>query len=328
MPLLHSVSPLPPPLFIVLNEGSGSDAHEQVRATIAGILDAAGREYRLFVAHGSNIGMVAAEAVAKAEAHPGGSIVVAVGGDGTINTVAQAVLGAGQSLSFGVIPGGTFNYFARAHGIPPDIEAATRLLLTAQPHPVQVGLVNGRVFLVNASLGLYPQLLEDREAWKQKLGRSRLVAFLAGLASLLREQSQLRIRLETDARTRDLRTPTLFVGNNALQLEKIGLPVGEALATGNLVAISVKPISNLALFGLLLRGALGKLGDADAVDFMAFRRLTVRRLGSALPHRRGRTRVATDGEVSWLQTPLIFSVSPQPLRLLKPEGAPAEAAGE
>ena len=51
---------------------------------------------------------------------------------------------------------------------------------------MQVGLLNDRPFLVNASLGLYPQLLEDREAFKQKFGRSRLVALWSGLVTLMR----------------------------------------------------------------------------------------------------------------------------------------------
>ena len=46
---------------------------------------------------------------------------------------------------------------------------------------MQVGLVNDRVFLVNASLGLYAKLLEDREAFKAQYGRHRWVAFWSGL---------------------------------------------------------------------------------------------------------------------------------------------------
>ena len=81
----------------------------------------------------------------------------------------------------------------------------------ASVSPVQVGKVNGRVFLVNASVGLYPQLLENREAWKQKLGRSRAVAFASGLATLLRSQIQLQLEIESEGQVIALRTPTLFV---------------------------------------------------------------------------------------------------------------------
>jgi len=147
--------------------------------------------------------------------------VVAVGGDGTLNTVAQAVHAVGCAM--GVVPKGTFNYFARTHGIPADPAEAARLLLHAAPSPVQVAAINDRVFLVNASLGLYPDLLEDREAYKRRFGRSRWVAFWAAGATLLRAQRQLRLHIEQGDSVRDVRALTLFVGNNRLQLEQIGV---------------------------------------------------------------------------------------------------------
>lgn len=307
-----------PAVFVVLNAGSGSEAHDETREAIVAVLEEAGCPHQVFVAGGGGeLSRRAAEAVAQARSHAGAAIVAAAGGDGTINTVAQAVLDQAPHLPFGVIAQGTFNYFARAHGLPLETAAATRLLLAGEAQPVQVGRVNGKVFLVNASLGLYPELLENREEWKQKLGRSRGVAFLAGLWSLLGEHRQLSIRLETDALARDFRTPTLFVGNNPLQLERIGLPVSEAVADGQLAAILLKPIGTLAMLGLLLRGALGRLGEAESVISLAFNRLTVRRLGLGLPYRRGRIKVAADGEVGWLETPLVFQSSPQPLRLIK-----------
>src|SRR5690606_8101668 len=125
---------------------------------------------------------IASEVVALAAARSG--IVVAAGGDGTINAVAQAALGSRCVL--GVLPHGTFNYFCRTHGIPEDVELATRLLLAARVQPVQVGLVNDKVFVVNASIGMYPRLLEDRETFKRQYGRSRLVALWAAAMTMLR----------------------------------------------------------------------------------------------------------------------------------------------
>ena len=131
--------------------------------------------------------------------------VVAVGGDGTLNTVAQAAHAAGCAM--GVVPQGTFNYFARTHGIPADPADAIRLLLHAAPLPVQVAGINDRVFLVNASLGLYPDLLEDREAYKARFGRSRSVAFVAACATLLGAQRRLRLHIETGGTARDVDDP-------------------------------------------------------------------------------------------------------------------------
>jgi diacylglycerol kinase family enzyme len=303
----------PPPLFIVLNAGSGHDDKTATRALIEGVLTEARRAYEMVVVEDPReLAAIAQRTVAAARAC--GGVVVAAGGDGTINTVAQATLGSG--CAFGVLPQGTFNYFGRRHGIPSDTAAAARVLVTAKAHPVQVGLVNDRVFLVNASLGLYPSLLEDREAWKRQLGRSRLVAFAAGLVSLLRHRRQLHISMEEQGALRRIRTPTLFVANNALQLDEIGIPLGAAVDGGLLAAITLRPVGNLAMLWLLLRGAFGRLGDADKVVSCSFRSLTVRRL--KLLRGRG-IKVATDGEVAWLDEPLEFRVSPEPLRLLKPD---------
>ena len=315
--MTSSTRTAPPPLFVVFNIGSGHGDAAAARAVIAQACDAAGRAVQwLVVDDPKRIGNVAREAVRLAREVSG--IVVAAGGDGTINAVAQATLGSG--CAFGVLPQGTFNYFSRTHGIPADTAAAMQVLLHEAATPVQVGLVNEQLFLVNASLGLYPKLLEDREAWKRQLGRSRMVAFGAGLLTLLRGAPSLRLHLEVQGRMRDVRTPTLFVGNNALQLTQLGFPEAQAVADGELAVIMLRPVGRLRILGLVLRGAFGQLGDADQVLSFAFRELVVRR-ARALGRRR--VKVATDGEISWQSEPLRFRVSPEPLLLIRP---PAPAA--
>ncbi len=311
------------PFFVVLNPGSGHGDAGDTRGAIERAFAESGRTlYLHLVPPGKSPAALAQRVVDQAGSC--GGVVVAAGGDGTINAVAQAVLGSG--CPFGVLPQGTFNYFSRTHGIPFDTAEATRVLLTARAHPVQAGLINDKVFLVNASLGIYPQLLQDREAYKQQFGRSRPVALASGLMTLLREHRQLRLRIEQRRagvdEVNDVRTPTLFVGNNRLQLEQIGIPEAPLLEQGLLAAITLKPVGTLAMLGLLLRGALGRLGEADTVDSFASRRITV---WPALPYGTRRIKVATDGEIVWLQAPLEFRVAPTPLYLIKPEPQPEPA---
>lgn len=243
------------------------------------------------------------------------SAVVAVGGDGTINAVAQAAHAAGCAM--GVVPLGTFNYFARTHGISTEPAQAAQMLMQAVPTPVQVGTVNGHVFLVNASLGLYPVLLEDRETYKARFGRSRWVALGAACLTLLRFHRQLRLQIDQGGVVRNVRTPTLFVGNNRLQLEQVGVSLSEhparALDDGQIAAVMLKPMGTLAMVGLMLRGAMGTLGEADSVESFAFSRMVVQ------PRRR-KIKVAFDGEVTRMRTPLEFRVAAQPLFLMKPAG--------
>ena len=115
--------------------------------------------------------------------------------------------------------------------------------------------------------------------------------------------------------SRTVRTPTLFVGNNPLQLQQIGIPGVAALEQGALVAITLKPVGTLAMLWLMLRGAFGQLGQADNVFSFGFKQLTVQ---PAAPMRKRRVKVATDGEVFWLNAPLVFDTWPDPLLLLKP----------
>ncbi len=305
------------PLFVVLNSASGHNDTNEARQVLAEVFSSAGRacEFLQFD-NPADIADVCAKAVRLATDQ--GGVVVAAGGDGTINAVAGAVLRSG--CPFGVLPQGTFNYFGRAHAIPQDTRAAAQALLGASISPVTVGEVNGRVFLVNASLGLYPQLLEDREAWKQQFGRSRLVAFASGLATLFQARGQLKLEIELAGKTTALRTPTLFVGNNHLQLAQVGIQQDAADASNRdaLTGIAVRAIGTLALFGLLIRGVLGRLGDADNIDSFTFRKLRV-----ALRGKR-RVKVATDGEVTWMKPPLVFQVADTPLLLMVP--APADRA--
>lgn len=302
------------PLFIVLNAGSGRRDAEQTSETISRVLRDAGRAHTIMQVRNANrLADTAHDAVERAQAQRG--IVVAAGGDGTINAVAQAVLGSG--CPFGVLPQGTFNYFSREHGIPSDTEAATRVLLAGCIKPVQVGRVNDRVFLVNASIGLYPEVLEDREEWKQQLGRKRIVALLSGVVTLLRGYRRMTLEIEHEGRTRTLNMMTLFVGNNPLQLAQVGLHEDGSAGNGRLTAVMLPPTSRLVLLWLMARGMLGRLGEADAVQRFDFRSLRVHP-----GHSHRKVKVATDGEIRRMTLPLRFDVAPQPLPLIVPDDAP------
>lgn len=323
-PMLEaSAGPLPiprhdnaDPLFVLLNAASGHGDAAIAERTIRNVLESAGRRHELVVVTDPRAMRETAEHVTALGIEQRGAI-VAAGGDGTINAVLQAAHRSGRP--FGVIPQGTFNYFGRTHGISEDTEAAARGLLDAVIRPIQFGLVNDRVFLVNASLGLYPDLLERREDDKRKFGRSRLVAWWSGLATLLREHRQLVIDIahedHAEATGDIVRTTTLFVGNNVLQLQSIGIAEAEVVEHGELAAIVLRPVGPLAMLGIALRGAMGSLGDSDDVRSFGLTRMTVR---PWLRYGRRRVKVATDGEVTTLATPLVFRVSPIALPLLVP----------
>lgn len=298
---------------ILLNpaSGQGESAAQQKRETIERVFREGGQDFEFVPVNSPGELSEAARAAAERAAREGG-VLVAVGGDGTLTTAAQAAHRAGCVM--GAIPQGTFNYFGRMQGLSQETEHAARALLQATPQPVQVGTINGRVFLVNASLGMYPALLADREAFLDRFGRRRWVALLAVLATIIRWRHQLSVQIETDGQVRNLRTPTLFVGNNPLQLGRLGLPPELLAHVGRdtLAALVVKPIGTLAMMGLALRGAFGHMGEADQVESFTFQRLTVRMRSVR------RARVAADGELGFMTQPITFEVCPQPLMLLIP----------
>jgi diacylglycerol kinase family enzyme len=304
------------PIQFLINAAAGSSAADIKREVIASVLQAERRRGDLHFCSPAELARVARETAERALSTR--TAVVAVGGDGTLNTVAQSAHAVGCAM--GVVPQGTFNYFARTHGIPTDPTAAVRLLLRSAPAPVQVAGINDRVFLVNASLGLYPDLLENREAYKARFGRSRWVAFVSACATLLRAQRRLRLHIEMGGTVRDVQTLTLFVGNNRLQLRQFGAEPEDTLAgapgEGSMAALMLRPIGTLSMIGLMLHGAMGRLGEAAGVEGFEFQHMVVQ--PTLVPGRREVT-VAFDGEVAHMRAPIDFRVLDKPLYLLMPQ---------
>lgn len=311
-----------PPLFILLNAGSGAKNAEIVANKLAKVFVEAGQPYELLLCRRpGDLPAMTKQAVQQAGDRDG--IVVAAGGDGTIRYVAQQVLVAG--LRFGVVPLGTFNYFARDNQIPQEVESAAEALISGiragYERPVQVGQLNDEVFLVNASLGLYPQLLADREEFKQQHGRSRGVAKVAAFLTLLKRDIKMLLRIAHDGGQQPsddevLPACTIIVGNNAIQLEGIGLEAeSEKVRNGQLAIIALPPMSAAERVAVAFHGMIGVLGKSQNVTHFSCRQLVVEPLSRR--HKRS-VKVAMDGEISRMQPPLTFRVGPQPLRLVMP----------
>lgn len=297
-------------LFIVMNESSGATAKDEVREAVEQVLRAAGRRHRFVPVQPGQIVQACLEAARLAK--ESGGVLVACGGDGTINAAAQAAFAQGCPL--GLIAQGTFNLFARDLGLPLDATEAAKALLAARPEPVQVCLVNERVFLVNASVGLYPKLLADREQVKQKLGRRRWIAMLAALKSMLEWRWRLTLDAEMDGELAKLRTASVFLCNNRVQLQRIGIQdfVIEQVGAGRMACMLLPSLPWWSKLRMVAAAAFGKLGEQRSLQSFPLRSLTV-------GHRDARRlRVAYDGEVQWMDTPVRFTVAPRPLAVMLP----------
>jgi len=300
-------------LLFVINAASGATDVDARLAVIEAALAERGRRGELLVCRPDALTRVAAEAAASAVTRR--SAVIGVGGDGSLNTIAQAAHAAGCAM--GVIPYGTFNYFARTHRIPTEPAAAALHALDASPLPVQVAAINDRLFLINASIGAYADLLQDREAYKSRFGRSRWVASIAACLTALRAQRRLRLEIEVGDTVRKVSTLTLFIGNNRLQLQQFGAQPDDTVpgepGDGSLAALMLRPIGTLSMIGLMLRGAMGELREAAAVEAFEFQHMVVRpRFGPVIRS----VKVAIDGELTRMRAPLDIRVLEQPLYLL------------
>ena len=216
---------------------NGASIHvEAARAHLIRISREFGVQARIIVTRsGDELSLTAARAVDE-HSQP----VVAGGGDGTVNAVAGALVGADTAL--GVLPMGTLNHFAKDVGIPLGLEAAVRNIFTGQINKVDVGEVNGRVFVNNSGIGLYPRIVRQREE-QQRRGYAKWAAFLLAVASVLRRYSPVRVKLSVDeTETLARRTPFLFVGNNKYELR--GLEIGARASLEFRPAMGVHGVSH------------------------------------------------------------------------------------
>jgi len=239
--------------------------------------------------------------------HP--PMLIAAGGDGTISTAAAAL--AGTDIPLGVLPFGTLNHFAKDLGIPLELEASVQNIIDGNLTAVDVAEVNGRIFINNSSLGLYPDMVRDRERQQSRLGRGKWHSFLWASLSVLRRFPFLVVRIEVESTKEDFVTPVVFIGNNEYQMQGFDIGARESLQGGVLSIYIVKKQRRAALARLSLAALLGRLEQAR--DFEA---LTATEL--VIETHRKRVLVSADGEVQPMTSPLHYRIRPRALRVIVP----------
>ncbi len=300
-------------LTCILNCASGSCSGPELREQLSRIFAEIGTSARILLApSGAQVSELARCAVQE-----NSQIIVAGGGDGTLNAVATELLGT--SIPLGVLPLGTWNHFAKDLHIPLDLEGAARNLLTGRTVPVDVGEVNGRIFLNNSSLGIYPRMVRRREE-QQKQGRHKWIAFAQASLSVLRHYSLLRVRLCLEGKEFLRETPFVFIGNNQYEMEGLNIGGRKKLDADELCLFVANRAGRLDLVRLAFLAFLGRLHGASDLDVLTAKRFSIET-------RRPHASVSTDGEVHQMNTPLNYLIRPGALRVIVPaESAPESAA--
>lgn len=287
----------------LLNTGGGQ-AVDGIAERVDEALTEAGIDSKVLPVEGQDCAAHAADHVAK-----GAELIIAAGGDGTIGAVAGEL--AGTKTRMGILPLGTLNHFARDLGIPADLGEAVKVIAAGKARLVDIAEVNGRAFVNNAAIGLYPLMVIDREAQRERMGRSKRLALLvASLRTMARFHSR-RLRLCIDGGETRADTPLLFVGNNDYRLALPGSGRRERLDEGKL---SVLVMHSKSLPGFL--GATGRalLGISRADDMVRLDGVHELKVDSHRPH----LTLAMDGETIALSPPMTFRIRPKALTVIAP----------
>ena len=254
------------------------------------------------------------ETSARAAVEAGHAMVVAAGGDGTISAVAGALAGTGRTL--GILPLGTFNFLARALGLPQELDAALDVLREGRDLPLTLGEVNGAVFVNNASLGAYAAVLEARETVYGRWGRNRLAAYWSVLVAMLGVSKAQRMTVTVDGEREEVRTPVAFVAVRPYQLENYALSGAEAVRAGELALFLAPDCGRVALIWRALKIALRRTESGRDYRLRTGREIV-------METKRDHVQVARDGERARTRSPLTFRARDGALTVRAPRTAGA-----
>ncbi|WP_308515390.1 diacylglycerol/lipid kinase family protein [Sphingomonas flavescens] len=290
---------------ILVNKGGGAASRDPaIKSNVAKAFKAAGMDVKVELIDGGKC-----EARAKALAKRGDKLVVVGGGDGTISAAASGLLGSKTAL--GVLPLGTLNHFARDLGIPTKLEEAAALIAKGKPRQVDVAEMNGRIFINNSAIGLYPLMVLDRETQQKRLGRSKRLAMIVASARTLARFNHQRLTLTVNDEKAQIDTPLLFVGNNDYRLDIGGPGKRESVEDGRLSVFVMRKKTRRGLIAAMVRVLFNRARPDDMVQLENVQRLRV-------ASRRSSLAVSLDGEVVGAKPPLDYKVRAKALRVIAP----------
>lgn len=236
-------------------------------------------------------------------------VVIAAGGDGTINEVVNGL--AGSSTIMGSIPLGTMNVWARELRLPLQPRAAAAALLESQVRPIDLGRANGRYFLLMAGIGLDAAVTAGvGQAEKRRLG---MLAYILHALKLAITVQGTRSRLLIDGKVVKGRVLMVVIGNSQLYGGVVKITHHASIDDGLLDICVIKGNNFLSALYRLAAILVRSHGSDSQLQYYRARTVEVRSY-PALP-------VQVDGD-SIGDTPMRFEVAPGALRALLPMHVP------
>jgi diacylglycerol kinase family enzyme len=252
---------------------------------------------------------------ARAAVKAGAGAVVAGGGDGTVRAVASVLVGG--EVPLGVLPLGTLNHFAGDLKIPTDLEAAARVIAEGEVHPLDVGEVNGEIFLNNSSLGFYPPIVRERDREMKQSSHGKWVSMAIATFKLLPKLSSLHVKISAGDWQAQRKTELIFIGNNEYEFSALSHGAPDRLAdSGNLYLYLTRSRSRLGLIGIALMGLVRDVKQTESIEDRRLPEFEVEvRRKKSIP-------VACDGEIITMRSPLRYRSRPKALRVILPPQEP------
>jgi YegS/Rv2252/BmrU family lipid kinase len=291
---------------VLLNRGGGAIAADRkVVDEVEAALQAAGIPAKVELIAGSEF-----EVRAKAVADRGDRMLIVGGGDGTVSAAASALIGTETAL--GILALGTLNHFARDLGIPTAVDEAARVIAAGAVRRVDVAEMNGKVFINNSAIGLYPLMVVDRDLQRKRLGRSKRLAMIVASIRTLARFNHQRLTLTVNDDQKRVDTPLLFVGNNDYRTDLRAPGQRDSLDDGQLSVMVMRKNTRRGLIAASIRALFGRSRPDDMVRIDGVERLRV-------SSRRSQLAVSLDGEVISAGPPLDYRIRKKALRVIAPD---------
>ncbi len=289
------------PLPVIVNGGGGAASRlgEKLGDTVEAAFAAVGLTIALELPKGEAIGVAITTAA-------GAPIVAIGGGDGTLGHAAGDLAKAGSTLA--VLPLGTRNHLARQLGIA-DLKQACQVIAGDRRGRIDLAQAGDRVFVNNASIGIYTGLVRERD----RLPGPKWLGTIPATFHVLKHMRTQHMRLTIDGKSRSIKTPLLFIGNNRYSLKTGSLGQRKSLSDGVLSLFAVSARTPMALIGFALRTLVGRSDpERDYEELCEAKQVIVEGHGCI--------DVAFDGEVEECRLPLTFKILPGALEVLVPAG--------
>ena len=298
-------------LVALMNAGAGAFSHmlaEDVRRALATSFTHHGISAAIVFTDGDNLHAAAEAALAQAKRGDIDAVIVG-GGDGSVRTVAGVLADTG--VPSGVLPLGTLNHFAKDLGIPLKVEDAAATVVAGHTRLVDIAEVNGKIFINNSSIGIYPYMVLDRERRRSHHKLDKWMAMLQAAFRAVKQFPRRRLAISGEGWTRPYRTPCLLIGNNEYSVDLFTLGRRHHLDRGELAVYVVKQRRPFGFFWMICRMCFGHVSQGRDMESFRLKEVLVRSETSRLP-------VALDGEVEMMHPPLHYRSQPGALRVIVP----------